>query len=92
MGMNESSTSSPEVYRQVVTVIAKVLGVAQDAIKSESNFVNDLGADSLDRVTLVMALEDTFKRQIPEEDLDKLTTVGSTVAYIEKNLLAKSQS
>ena len=92
MGMNESSTSSPEVYRQVVTVIAKVLGVAQDAIKSESNFVNDLGADSLDRVTLVMALEDTFKQQIPEEDLDKLTTVGSTVAYIEKNLLAKSQS
>ena len=89
--MNESSTSSPEVYRQVVTVIAKVLGVAQDAIKSESNFVNDLGADSLDRVTLVMALEDTFKQQIPEEDLDKLTTVGTTVAYIKKHWLAKSQ-
>jgi len=46
----------------------------------------------LDRVTLVMALEDAFKRQIPEEDLDKLTTVATTVAYIEKNFLAKSQS
>ena len=90
--MSESSTANPEVYRQVVTVIAKVLGIAQDMIKPESNFVNDLGADSLDRVTLVMALEDAFKRQIPEEDLDKLTTVSSTVAYIEKNFLAKSQS
>lgn len=90
--MSESSTANSEVYRQVVTVIAKVLGIAQDMIKPESNFVNDLGADSLDRVTLVMALEDAFKRQIPEEDLDKLTTVNSTVAYIEKNFLAKSQS
>lgn len=90
--MSESSTANSDVYRQVVAVIAKVLGIAQDVIKSESNFVNDLGADSLDRVTLVMALEDAFKRQIPEEDLDKLTTVGSTVAYIEQHLLAKSQS
>lgn len=90
--MSQSSTANPEVYRQVVTVIAKVLGIAQDMIKPESNFVNDLGADSLDRVTLVMALEDAFKRQIPEEDLDKLTTVATTVAYIEKNFLAKSQS
>jgi acyl carrier protein len=90
--MSESSTANSEVYRQVVTVIAKVLGIAQDMIKPESNFVNDLGADSLDRVTLVMALEDAFKRQIPEEDLDKLTTVATTVAYIEKNFLAKSQS
>ncbi|MBI5684261.1 MAG: acyl carrier protein [Verrucomicrobia bacterium] len=89
--MSESSTANTEVYRQVVTVIAKVLGIAQDVIKPESNFVNDLGADSLDRVTLVMALEDAFKRQIPEEDLDKLTTVATTVAYIEKNFLAKSQ-
>ncbi|MBI5819866.1 MAG: acyl carrier protein [Verrucomicrobia bacterium] len=90
--MSQSSTTNSEVYRQVVTVIAKVLGIAQDMIKPESNFVNDLGADSLDRVTLVMALEDAFKRQIPEEDLDKLTTVATTVAYIEKNFLAKSQS
>jgi acyl carrier protein len=90
--MSEGSTANSEIYRQVVTVIAKVLGIAQDVIKPESNFVNDLGADSLDRVTLVMALEDAFKKQIPEEDLDKLTTVATTVAYIEKNLLAKSQS
>ena len=90
--MSESSTAHSEVYRQVVSVIAKVLGISQDTIKSESNFVNDLGADSLDRVTLVMALEDAFKRQIPEEDLDKLTTVSSTVAYIEKHFLGKSQS
>jgi len=89
--MSESSTGNPEVYQQVVAVIAKVLGTAQDAIKPESNFVNDLGADSLDRVTLVMALEDTFKQQIPEEDLEQLTTVNSTVAYIEKHFLAKSQ-
>ncbi|MCX6899340.1 MAG: acyl carrier protein [Verrucomicrobia bacterium GWF2_62_7] len=89
--MSESSTGNSEVYKQVVTVISKVLGIAQDVIKPESNFVNDLGADSLDRVTLVMALEDAFKRQIPEEDLDQLTTVDSTVTYIEKHLLAKSQ-
>jgi acyl carrier protein len=90
--MSESSIGNSEVYQQVVTVISKVLGVKQDVIKPESNFVNDLGADSLDRVTLVMALEDAFKKQIPEEDLEKLTTVASTVAYIEKNFLAKSQT
>ena len=90
--MIESSIGNSEVYQQVVTVISKVLGVKQDVIKPESNFVNDLGADSLDRVTLVMALEDAFKKQIPEEDLEKLTTVASTVAYIEKNFLAKSQT
>ena len=89
--MSDSSPSNSEVYRQVTSVVAKVLHVEEDAIKPESNFVNDLGADSLDSITLVMALEDAFKQQIPDEEVTQLTTVGSTVAYIATKLLAGQQ-
>ncbi len=90
--MSESSPSNSEIYKRITSVVAKVLDVPEDSIKPESNYVNDLSADSLDRITLVMALEDAFKQQIPDEDLAQLTTVGSTVAYIETKLAAKNQS
>ncbi|MCX7825397.1 MAG: acyl carrier protein [Verrucomicrobiae bacterium] len=89
--MSESNPNNAEIYKQVTSVVSKVLRIAEDSIKPESNYISDLGADSLDRITLVMALEDAFKHQIPDEDLAQLTTVGSTVAYIEAKLAAKNQ-
>lgn len=89
--MSESSPTQSEVYKQITSVVAKVLDVEEGAIKPESNFVNDLGADSLDRITLVMALEDAFKQQIPDSEVAQLTTVGATVAYIETKRLAQKQ-
>jgi len=89
--MSESSPTQSEVYKQITSVVAKVLDVEEASIKPESHFVNDLGADSLDRITLVMALEDAFKQQIPDSEVAQLTTVGATVAYIETKLLANKQ-
>ena len=89
--MSETNLRNPEVYTQVTSVVSKVLRLAEDTIKPESNYISDLGADSLDRITLVMALEDAFKHQIPDEDVAQLTTVGATVAYIETKLAAKNQ-
>ncbi|MFM7107365.1 MAG: acyl carrier protein [Planctomycetaceae bacterium] len=71
-----------EVFKRVSAVIAKVLDVDEASVKMESDLVADLGADSIDRMTLVMALEDAFQQRVPEEDLPKLTTVGRTVTYI----------
>ena len=71
-----------EVFRRVSAVIAKVLDVDEATVTMESDLVADLGADSIDRMTLVMALEDAFKQRVPEEDLPTLTTVGKTVTYI----------
>ena len=76
-GMNET-----EVFRRVAAVVAKVLDVDEATVTMESDLVADLGADSIDRMTLVMALEDAFQQRVPEEDLPTLTTVGKTVSYI----------
>jgi|TARA_Y100001935_G_scaffold205927_1_gene174948 acyl carrier protein len=71
-------------FDKVKEVIIDKLGVEEDSIKSEAHFVNDLGADSLDTVELIMEFEEEFGIEIPDEDAENITTVGSAVEYIDK--------
>ncbi|MCK9615324.1 MAG: acyl carrier protein [Candidatus Omnitrophica bacterium] len=71
------------VEEKVKEIIAEQLGVKKEEIKGESSFIDDLGADSLDTVEVVMALEEEFGIEIPDEDAEKITTVGEAIKYIE---------
>jgi acyl carrier protein len=73
-----------EILSKVKAVVAEKLNVGEDQVTEEAKFVEDLGADSLDQVELIMALEDEFELKIPEEEAEKLTTVGSAVEYVLK--------
>ena len=73
---------SDAVLGRVTKVTAEQLGVKEEEIKPEQSFVNDLGADSLDTVELVMALEEEFETEIPDEDAESITTVQAAVDYI----------
>jgi len=70
------------VEDQVRGIIAEQLGVKVDEIKNDASFVDDLGADSLDTVELVMALEEEFETEIPDDDAEKITTVQQAIDYI----------
>lgn len=72
------------VEERVVDIVAEQLGVEKDKITRETHFVNDLGADSLDTVELVMELEEEFDISIPEESAEKIQRVGEAIDYIEK--------
>ena len=72
-------------FDKVKEVIIDKLGVDESAITEEAHFVNDLGADSLDTVELIMEFEEEFGIEIPDDDAEKITTVGSAVEYIEKH-------
>lgn len=72
------------VRERVIEIIVEQLGVDKEQVVDDAKFVEDLGADSLDTVELVMALEEEFGAEIPDEEAEKLTTVGEAVAYIEK--------
>jgi acyl carrier protein len=67
---------------QVKSIVAEQLGVKEEEVKNESSFVDDLGADSLDTVELVMALEEEFETEIPDEEAEKITTVQLAIDYI----------
>lgn len=71
------------VFEKVKEIIADQLNVSEDEITAEASFSDALGADSLDLVELMIALEEEFEMTIPEEDIDKITTVGDVVEYIE---------
>jgi acyl carrier protein len=71
---------------RVKKIIISQLNVSEEQVTPEANFIDDLGADSLDQVELVMALEEEFGAEIPEEDAEKLQSVGSVIEYVEKNL------
>ena len=71
------------IEEQVKSIVVEQLGVSEDQVKTDSSFVDDLGADSLDTVELVMALEEEFGCEIPDEDAEKITTVKEAVDYIK---------
>ena len=71
---------------RVKKIIVSQLNVSEEQVTPEASFIDDLGADSLDQVELVMALEEEFDTEIPEEEAEKLQTVGSVIKYVEANL------
>lgn len=73
------------IFEQVKEVVVEQLDVNGDEVKESSKFVEDLGADSLDVVELVMALEEKFDIEIPDDEAEKITTVGDAVKFIEAN-------
>ena len=77
--------SSEEVLEKVKGIIVEQLGVADTAVTMEASFIDDLGADSLDIVELVMAIEEEFDMEIPDSDAEKVATVGDVVEYIKEN-------
>ena len=68
---------------KVKKIVVEQLGVVEDQVTEDAKFIDDLGADSLDQVELVMAFEEEFGSDIPDEDAEKLTTVGDAIKYIE---------
>jgi len=78
-----------DITGKIKTVIAEQLGVKPEEVTDQAKFVDDLGADSLDTVELVMALEEEYGVEIPDEDAEKLTTVGEAIKYIEEKMASK---
>jgi acyl carrier protein len=78
---NEDEMSSIE--EQVKNIVAEQLGVKEEEVTNDASFVDDLGADSLDTVELVMALEEAFECEIPDEEAEKITTVQQAIDYIK---------
>jgi len=74
-----------KIYDDIKKVVVEQLGVSESEIKKESSFVDDLGADSLDTVELVMALEEAFSIEIPDEDAEKIKTIGDTINYVKEH-------
>ena len=82
---SEDNMSVENVQERVKNIIVEQLGVEADQVKPEAQFVNDLGADSLDTVELIMALEEEFDIEIPDDKAEKIKTVGEAISYIEAN-------
>ena len=74
-----------EIFEKVKEIIVEQLGVAEDAVTEQAAFIDDLGADSLDIVELIMALEEEFDLEIPDTEAEKIVTVGDAVEYIKEN-------
>ena len=78
--------SSDEILEKVKGIIVEQLGVADTAVTMEASFIDELGADSLDIVELIMAIEEEFDIEIPDSDAEKVVTVGDVVDYIKENV------
>ena len=78
--------SSEEVFEKVKNIIVEQLGATESSVTMEASFIDDLGADSLDVVELVMALEEEFDTEIPDADAEKIVTVGDVVDYIKEHI------
>ncbi|MFI4937915.1 MAG: acyl carrier protein [Candidatus Berkiellales bacterium] len=77
------------VEERVTDIVVEQLGLERDKVHPESKFVDDLGADSLDTVELVMALEEEFELEIPDEEAEKITTLREAISYIEEHAKKK---
>lgn len=75
-----------DVHSKVVSIIVDKLGVEESEVTKEASFTNDLGADSLDTVELIMEFEKEFNLSIPDEEAEKIETVGDAISYIENHL------
>jgi len=82
----EDLSNMSTVEERVKKIVIEQLGVKEEEVSNESSFVDDLGADSLDTVELVMALEEEFETEIPDEDAEKITTVQQATDYINAHL------
>ena len=82
----ESITTMSSIEERVSKIVAEQLGVKEEDVQPSASFVEDLGADSLDTVELVMALEEEFETEIPDEEAEKITTVQLAIDYIKNNL------
>ena len=78
--------SQEEIFEKVKSIILEQLGVTESSVTMEASFIDDLGADSLDIVELIMALEEEFDIEIPDADAEKVVTVGDVVEYIKENV------
>ncbi|MCZ6601349.1 MAG: acyl carrier protein [Acidobacteria bacterium] len=74
------------VEERILNIVCEQLGTSRDKVTAETSFINDLGADSLDTVELVMEFEDEFEINIPDEDAEKIQTVGDAVKYVQNKL------
>lgn len=77
------------VEDKIKSIIAEQLGVKIEEVKPDASFIDDLGADSLDTVELIMALEEEFNVEIPDEDAEKMTTVADAIRYIDEKTAKK---
>jgi acyl carrier protein len=80
------------VEERVINIVCEQMGASRDKVTRETSFINDLGADSLDTVELVMEFEDEFEINIPDEDAEKIQTVGDAIKYIESKASAQTKS
>jgi acyl carrier protein len=81
--MTEEKVVMNSVEERVTDIVVEQLGLERDKVQPESKFIEDLGADSLDNVELVMALEDEFEVEIPDDEAEKITTLKEAIAYVE---------
>jgi acyl carrier protein len=84
--INEDLSAMSNVEERVKKIVVEQLDVGEDAVTNEASFVDDLGADSLDTVELVMALEEEFECEIPDEEAEKITTVQQAIDYVQAHL------
>jgi acyl carrier protein len=80
--MEKALVTNPSIEERVIKIVCDQMGTTPDKIQHETSFINDLGADSLDTVELVMEFEDEFEISIPDEDAEKIQTVGNAIEYI----------
>ncbi len=89
--MSADSVDVQAIEKKVIEIISEQMGADKSEITRETSFINDLNADSLDTVELVMEFEDEFDMSIPDEDAEKIQTVGAAIDYIANIMQSKSQ-
>ena len=83
---NQAVSNTTSIEERVIKIVCDQMGATADKVTMETSFINDLGADSLDTVELVMEFEDEFEITIPDEDAEKIQTIGTAVDYIQGKL------